>query len=877
MSISGLRVWTGHRGALLAATALLGIALANSSVEAFGAVNILERGYNKFRTGANTSETILTPANVGSGANQFHKRFVMKVDGKIEGSPLYASGVAIAGGTHNVVYVATMHNTVYAFDADTGAQLSARWLGAPITGFDLGALKPATIHSEWGIAGTPVIDAATGTLYVVRWGYENGISGPTYRLFGLDMSNLGNDKFGSVLIDGYNVGGTGFNRYKQIQRAGLALATKPSGAKAVVIAFAGGEGQGTASGWVVAFDTFKLAQGGASANVWCSNPNNDAGPGGGAGVWMANAAPAVDDNGDIYVVTGNGPYHPQFALDQLGESVVRLTWNPGNPGSLTVADWFTPFLDADRDNSHKDQDLASGGVVALPDETGLIVGGKDGVYYHVSRSTMGQRDFGKLIDAPFVASFYYQPWNGHTSLFEDLNQVTSTDPFTIGHASSGRTAHIHGTGVYFNNFLFVQGENNRVHVFAKTNGHFAANPVSRGTKTASLGTSSPGGMPGGILSLSANGATNAILWVNEAFGNLPNDPDSNVAPTPNILRAYDVSTAGTGTLQPIWDSEAEPNDRVGAAAKFAPPLVANGNVYQVTYDNQVVVYGLGVASPTPTRDIRRTVVFIHGQTQTGQDLFVRGGTKGGGPIRISHRTWLNPHTNTYRWGDAYLDWNGGELGQLQPLGGLGGGSPAEWTTSLAQGQNQPYVWMAGYGIADENNFGMHYWMLDVDMDCEQAFDDGQGRRWFELKAYIAPSPGWESDIAQTSTPAPPYNSINHMGICGMINVFVANFRNRPAGLNPNSAQFFTPSYRYLTPVDERNASNEVLNDTPCVSPGIEKRCVGNLAQTCQNVGGEKFFRTAQNCGATSAGGNYVQMCRKSTGTCCTPGEGNICQ
>jgi hypothetical protein len=85
-------------------------------------------------------------------------------------------------------------------------------------------------------------------------------------------------------------------------------------------------------------------------------------------------------------------YNPQFGLDQLGESVVRLSWNPGNPGSLITSDWFTPFRDVDRDGSHKDQDLASGGVIVLPDEGGLIVGGKDGVYYHVSRSDLGHRD-----------------------------------------------------------------------------------------------------------------------------------------------------------------------------------------------------------------------------------------------------------------------------------------------------------------------------------------------------------------------------------------------------------------------------------------------------------------------------------------------------
>lgn len=852
---------------------------------AHGAADVLERSYNRFRTGVHANETVLTPANVRSSANQFHKRFVMKVDGKIEGSPLYAAAASIAGGTHNVLYVATMHNTVYAFDADTGEQLSARWLGAPVMHQDLHALKPHTIHDEWGIASTPVIDRATGTLYVVRWGYENGISGPTYRLFGLDMSNLANDKFPAVLIDHYDVRGTGFNRYLQMQRAGLALARKPGGAQAVVIAFGGGEGQGSPAGWVVAFDTARLASGNAPANVWCSSPNNDAGAGGGAGVWMANAAPAIDGSGDIYVVTGNGPYNPQFGADQLGESVVRLIWTPGDPGSLTAADWFTPFRDIDRDHAHKDQDLAASGIVALPDSGGVIVGGKDGVYYHVARANMGKRDFTKLLGPPFVASFDYRPWNGHSSLFDDLNQITSTDPFTIGRADDGRTPHIHGTGVYFDKLLFVQGESNVVRVFRQKNGRFQADPVARGTATASWGTASPGGMPGGILSMSANGTSNAILWVNEAFGNDAYDPAANEHPTPNILRAYDVSTVATGTLQSIWDSEAEPNDRLGAGAKFAPPLVANGKVYQATYDNQIVVYGLGPPSATPTRDIRRTVVFIYGQTQSGQDMFVRGGAEGGAPIRIRHRNWRNPHTNQYRWGDAYLDWSGGEVGQRQPSGGFGGGSPVDWTTSPAEGQAQPYVWTAGYGITAENTFGAHYWMLDVDMDCEQAFEDAEGRRWFELKAImlrhlmagVAPDPGWEDAIAQVSDPMPPYSSTNHMGLCGMINVFVANFPDRPTWLDPDSASFITPSHGYLTPVDDRNASSDALNNTPCASPDVERRCIGNIAQTCKAVDGGRFFRSVQNCNTTPSAGNYVQMCQRSTGQCCTPQFGNNCR
>jgi hypothetical protein len=142
---------------------------------------------------------------------------------------------------------------------------------------------------------------------------------------------------------------------------------------------------------------------------------------------------------------------------------------------------------------------------------------------------------------------------------------------------------------------------------------------------------------------------------------------------------------------------------------------------------------------------------------------------------------------------------------------------------------------------------------------------------------VAQTPGWESDVAQTSTPMPPYSSINHMGLCGMVNVFVANYPNLPAGLSPNSARFFTPSHTELAPLDERGASNAVLNNTACVSPALELRCVGNVAQACQAVAGGMFFRTVQDCNATAAGGNSVQMCQRSTGQCCAPGGGNNCR
>ena len=164
--------------------------------------------------------------------------------------------------------------------------------------------------------------------------------------------------------------------------------------------------------------------------------------------------------------------------------------------------------------------------------------------------------------------------------------------------------------------------------------------------------------------------------------------------------------------------------------------------------------------------------------------------------------------------------------------------------------------------------------LDVDEETGRTFVSipvrNQMAEYDEL-------PGWEGDIAQVSSPMPPYSSQNHMGQCGMVNVFTANYDSAPAGSDPNAAQFVTPSYTWLTPVDERGASNDVLNNTPCVAPGSETRCLGNLAQSCATVGGKNVFRTAQDCGTSSSGGNFVQMCRQSTGTCCTPGRENTCQ
>ena len=116
-----------------------------------------------------------------------------------------------------------------------------------------------------------------------------------------------------------------------------------------------------------------------------------------------------------------------------------------------------------------------------------------------------------------------------------------------------------------------------------------------------------------------------------------------------------------------------------------------------------------------------------------------------------------------------------------------------------------------------------------------------------------------------------------MGQCGMVNVFVANYADVPPGLDPNSAQFSQPAYTYVAPLDERGASSDAVNNTPCGVAASERRCLGNLAQTCTDVGTGKFFRTVQDCNSTSSTGLFVQMCQQSTGQCCTPGFGSTCQ
>src|SRR5271166_538920 len=302
---------------------LLLLVLAAFEIAAPGAfaqsVNVLTRNYNNQRTGANLSESTLTTSNVAAG--QFGKLFMVPVDDEVYAAILYVSSLQIAGGTHNVIYVATMNNSVYAFDADTlGAPLWSRNFngsGQPEFWTQVGLNGTCTANQgNIGILSTPVIDGTAGTIYFVTRTVET--TGVVQRLHALDITT-GNERANSPTVITATVGSNVFTPASQNQRASLALSQG-----VVYITWASFCDVGPYNGWVMAYNSTSLAQVGALPIT-----ERQAG-----GIWMAAAAPVFDSAGNLYFATGNGTWD---GASQFGESLVKLA-----PTSLGVLDYFTP-------------------------------------------------------------------------------------------------------------------------------------------------------------------------------------------------------------------------------------------------------------------------------------------------------------------------------------------------------------------------------------------------------------------------------------------------------------------------------------------------------------------------------------------------------
>ena len=494
------------------------------------------------RTGANLSEKLLTPGTVN--VNSFGKLFSHVVDGAIFAQPLYLPNVLIPGkGVHNVVYVATMNDSVYAFDADTSEMANAMPLWHvsftnPVAGITAVPTDNPKIDGTLGILGTPVIDESTGTMYLVARTLENGQY--VQRLHALDVTT-GREKSGEPVVIAASVAGRGydgaigqvtFNAKMANQSSGLALANN-----SVYVTWASRGDYDPWHGWVMAFDARTLQLTG----TFNTTPDGAQG-----GIWQSGQPPAIDAAGNLFVAVGNGDWD---GVRNFAQSVLKLS------PSLSLLDWFTP--DNYAQLTLGDLDLGICGVLLIPNSNVSVNGSKTGDFYVLQQNSLGHEQVG----------------NGQ------IPQLLRVAP-----------GHIHGAPVYWNSpnrgpLIYVWGEEDALKAF-----HFNGTTVDPTPAMRSTIVASPG-MPGGILSLSADGSTagTGILWAS-----LPLTGDALNNLVPGVLRAFDASDL----TRELWHSaEAPSRDDPGYFAKFAPPTVANGKVYLASYSNQLTVYGLFSTSP----------------------------------------------------------------------------------------------------------------------------------------------------------------------------------------------------------------------------------------------------------------------------------------
>jgi hypothetical protein len=336
----------------------LGSLLAAVSFTAFGQVNVLTQHNDNSRSGANIQETILTTANVNQ--SQFGKKFTENVDGQVYAQPLYVAALNLAGGTHNVVYVCTEHNSVYAFDANAGG--AALWqvnLGPSVTDQNCSNIAP-----EIGITSTPVIDLTTNTLYLdakTQVGTNH-----FHTLHALDLGT-GAEKFGAPVTISATVSGITFDPFIQAQRPGLLLLNG-----VVYLSYASHCDHGAYHGWLLGYRAGPSTI--SQVAAFCTTPTGSDG-----GIWASGAGPAADASGFIYVETGNGSWD---GVSNFGDSFIKFS----TVGGLSVADWFTPHNQAALDSA--DLDIGSGGPVLVPPH--YVVGlAKSGVMYLCDQNNMG--------------------------------------------------------------------------------------------------------------------------------------------------------------------------------------------------------------------------------------------------------------------------------------------------------------------------------------------------------------------------------------------------------------------------------------------------------------------------------------------------------
>jgi hypothetical protein len=518
----------------------LAAVLLTATVPTSAQVNVTTWGYNNQRTNVNSNETILTPANVNS--TSFGKLFSYPVDGYIYARPLYVSNVTIGGAVHNVVYVATEHDSVYAFDADSSAGANAQplwhtsFLSPGVTTVSVADVNCGDINPEYGVTGTPVIDLSTNTMYVVAETNENNGTSFVKRLHALDITT-GAEKPGSPTVISASVTVPGqsplvFNTRYQLNRPGLLLHDG-----VVYIGFGSHCDYEDWRGWILGYSY----NGSSFSQTFVFSTEPSSVNGRGAGIWMSGEGLPMDSGSNLFFGTGNGQFDTDVTPPiNYGDSLLRIDLSKGP----SVQDYFTPWTQSTMDLN--DGDLGSGGMAILPDQPGpnphlLVQMGKDGVLRVINRDNMGQYSS--------TSDNIVQEVGGNRALF--------------------------GSPVYFNGKIYFGALSSPIQAFTVTDGLLSTSPTDVGTDYFFF--------PGTTPSISANGTSNAILWAvnSHAFSN--NGPGG-----PAVLYAYDAANLSAGAL--YNSNENLSRDDPGGAIKFAVPTVANGKVY-LGAEGQLSVYG----------------------------------------------------------------------------------------------------------------------------------------------------------------------------------------------------------------------------------------------------------------------------------------------
>ena len=504
---------------------------------------------DNFRTGQNLAESVLTPSTVN--AKRFGLKFTDAVDGFIYAEPLYVPNVTIPSqGTHNVVYVVTENDSVYAFDADVaGPPLWQTSFIDPANGItavpslDLGAgctdLTPII-----GITATPVIDPSTGTLFVVSK-VKLGPGSYQQQLHALDITT-GLEQPNTPVTIVASVPGTGeasvngvvtFDPLLQNDRAALTLANG-----VVYLTFASHCDITPYHGWILGYDETTLAQ----EIVYNDTPNGSQG-----GIWESGCGPGVDTNGDLIAISGNGTFDTVASPINYGDSFMRLTPGVGTTGTMTVDSFFTPLNELMLDD--EDLDMGSGGNLLLPDQPGpnphLMIGiGKLGTIYLVNRDSMG--GFNASMDQ------MVQEVSGL------VGGMYSTPAYWQGKVAKG----------VVRNMFYTIAANDQPKSFVLTNGMIESSPES-------VAKNFKFGFPGASPVISANNTTGGIMWAVNASA----FSTAGAA----ILYAFDA----TNLDSELYDSNQNSGDHPGPAVKFTVPTVANGSVYMGT-QTQLAAFGM---------------------------------------------------------------------------------------------------------------------------------------------------------------------------------------------------------------------------------------------------------------------------------------------